>query len=116
MTADITFIGHSTFSMTDGTSTLLVDPFFTDNPMTGISPEECSCTHIALSHGHFDHVADAPAIAMANNALVIANWELGAWVMEQGHDRVEQGNPGGKIHNRLWVDRLHTCVPLIVNP
>ncbi|HAW96619.1 MAG TPA: metal-dependent hydrolase, partial [Phycisphaerales bacterium] len=63
MTLKITFHGHSTFSLSDGTSNVLIDPFFTGNPQAKVTADEISCTHVLLSHGHEDHMTDAVSIA-----------------------------------------------------
>ena len=68
MSITLTFHGQSCFLLDDGTNSLLIDPFFTDNPVAVIAAEDISCTHIAITHGHFDHFADCEAIAKANNA------------------------------------------------
>lgn len=97
MSLTITFLGHSGFILDDGTYRLVVDPFLTGNPRAVHTPEEITCTHIALTHGHADHVGDTIAIAKANNAPVIAAFELANWAAEQGAPGAEPGNPGGAI-------------------
>lgn len=66
------FYGHSCFSLNTGNETILVDPFFTDNPQTNINPLDVDCQYILISHAHFDHLGDAPAIAQKTNAMLIA--------------------------------------------
>ena len=97
MSLSITFLGHSGFLLDDGTYRLVIDPFLSGNPLASHRPEEISCTHIALTHGHADHVGDTLAIAKANNATVIAAFELAGWAEENGVASVERANPGGTI-------------------
>ena len=97
MQIKLTFHGQSCFQLDDGTNSLLIDPFFTDNPVAKISASAIECTHIAITHGHFDHFADCEAIAKANNATVFAAYEICEYLSEQGHDICEPGNPGGRI-------------------
>lgn len=95
----IHFIGHAGFVLSDGTHTLAIDPWLTDNPVATQKAEDVRCGHIAITHGHFDHLnADTIAIAKANDAAVIGAFEVCAWVEEQGHAKIEPGNPGGTIH------------------
>ncbi len=97
MAITLTFHGQSCFQLEDGTSTLIIDPFFTDNPIAIKKVEEISCTHIAITHGHFDHFADCEGIAKANDATVYGVYEICDYLIEQGHEKCEPGNPGGHI-------------------
>ncbi len=97
MSMTITFLGHSGFLLSDGTWTVAIDPFLTGNPRAVHKPEEITCTHIALTHGHADHMGDTVALAQANDATVIGAFEIANFVAEQGVKSTEPGNPGGKI-------------------
>ena len=97
MALSITFLGHSGFLLDDGTYRIAVDPFLTGNPAAVHTPDQILATHVALTHGHADHVGDTVAIARQNNATVVAAFEIANWVAEQGIDQTEPGNPGGRI-------------------
>ncbi len=97
MPITLTFHGQSCFLLDDGTHSLLIDPFFTDNPVAIIEAKDIECTHVAVTHGHFDHFADCEGIAKANEATVYAAFEICEYLGEQGHDKCEPGNPGGRI-------------------
>ena len=104
MALDITFLGHSGFLLSDGSHTLVIDPFLTGNPVATQQPGDIKCDYIALTHGHADHFGDTVAIAKANNATVIAAFEIIEYLGEQGITRGEPGNPGGKIKTAFgWV-------------
>ena len=98
MSVKITFLGHAGFVFDDGQHRVAVDPFLTDNPVAVHLPTEIEVDYIALTHGHWDHVGDTVAIAMTNDAPVIAVPELCSYIEEQGHEKTEPGNPGGRIH------------------
>lgn len=97
MTLTYTFHGHSCFTLKDDTTTLLFDPFVTDNPAAQVKPEDLAADYVLLSHGHFDHVPDAAAIARRNNATVIGTLEVTTWIANQGVEQVHGMQPGGSF-------------------
>lgn len=97
MPLTITFLGHAGFLLGDGTHTLAIDPFLTDNPLAKHTPGDIRCDTIALTHGHSDHVGDTVAIAAANGATVMASFELCNFLTEQGVEKTEMANPGGRV-------------------
>ena len=97
MSLNITFLGHAGFLLSDGSHTIAIDPFLTDNPQAAAKAEEINCNYIALTHGHADHVGDTVSIARRNDATVIAAFEICNYMQSQGVQKVEPGNPGGKI-------------------
>ncbi len=104
MALNITFLGHAGFLLDDGTHKLAIDPFLSGNPLAKAKPEDIKCDYVALTHGHADHIGDTVAIAKANSAIVIAAFEITEYLGEQGIEKVEPGNPGGKINLPFgWV-------------
>ena len=97
MTLKITFHGHSTFSLSDGTSNVLIDPFFTGNPQAKVTADEISCTHVLLSHGHEDHMTDAVSIAKRCQATVHATFEITSAMEREGIENTEPANTGGRV-------------------
>ncbi|MGM0591493.1 MAG: metal-dependent hydrolase [Halobacteriota archaeon] len=70
---ELTWHGHSTWHVTVGDTTLLMDPFF-DNPHTSLDPDDVpEPDYVLLTHGHADHVADAGAFS---DATLVATPEL----------------------------------------
>ena len=90
MSVKITFYGHSTFMVESDGVKILIDPFFDENPMCNVKAEEVDADFILVSHGHFDHIADAAPIAKRTGAQVISNFEIVSWLGNQG---VENGHP-----------------------
>jgi L-ascorbate metabolism protein UlaG (beta-lactamase superfamily) len=95
---DIHYHGHSCFELIDGDTRLLVDPFLAPNsPVAKATADDVNPTHIALTHGHADHVADAAPVAKRTGAPVVACVELANWFEEQGVENVSDPNLGGTI-------------------
>ncbi len=95
---EIKFHGQSCFELTDGDTTVLTDPFLKpNNPAAVASAEEVNATHVAISHGHADHIADAVAVLKRTGAEAIAIVELANWLGEQGVESVKDPNFGGTV-------------------
>ena len=58
--------------------------FLDDNPTSPIKSKDVKADFIIVTHAHGDHIGDSIAIAKANNATVIANFEIANWCGEQG--------------------------------
>jgi L-ascorbate metabolism protein UlaG (beta-lactamase superfamily) len=95
----ITWLGHSAFRLDMTGASVLIDPFLTGNPACRTSVEEASrgVTHVALTHGHDDHIGDTAAICKATGATLIAVWEIVAHLGGQGVEKAEPTNTGGTI-------------------
>lgn len=93
---ELRYLGHSAFELSDGGTTVLVDPFLTGNPRAAASAEELDATTILVSHGHGDHVGDAVAIAKRTGAPVLAIVEIANELAEQGVE-VRDPNLGGTV-------------------
>lgn len=95
---EIKFHGQSCFELSDGEATLLIDPFLKpNNPAAVATAEEVEPTHIALSHGHADHMADAVPVAKRTGAHCVAIVELAEWLKGQGIEDVSDPNLGGTV-------------------
>ncbi len=94
----IEFIGHATFELSDGATRLLIDPFLApNNPAAKLGADEVEPTHILLTHGHNDHIADAVAVAKRTGAHCVALTELAGWLGEQGVEKTSNPNFGGTV-------------------
>ncbi len=95
---EIKFHGQACFELKEGEATVLVDPFLKPhNPIAVATAEDVEPTHIALTHGHADHVADAVAVATRTGAHCVAIVELANWLDSQGADAVSDPNLGGTV-------------------
>ncbi|HEY5816650.1 MAG TPA: metal-dependent hydrolase [Solirubrobacterales bacterium] len=95
---EIKFHGQACFELSEGDTTVLVDPFLKpNNPIAVATAEEVDPTHIALTHGHADHVADVVAVAKRTGAHCVAIVELANWLDSQGADAVSDPNLGGTV-------------------
>ena len=95
---EIKFHGHSCFELSEGEATVLVDPFLKpNNPAAVASAEEVDPTHIAISHGHADHMADAVPVAKRTGAHCVAVVEIAKWLEEHGVETVHDPNLGGTV-------------------
>ena len=94
----IKFHGQSCFELSEGDTTVLVDPFLKpNNPVAVATAEEVNATHIALSHGHADHLADAVAVAKRTGAHCVAIVELAKWLESRGVAEASDPNLGGTV-------------------
>jgi L-ascorbate metabolism protein UlaG (beta-lactamase superfamily) len=80
----ITFHGHSCFGIVGDGHHLVIDPFFKNNPLCKVKPENVKADYVLISHGHGDHWGDTNLIASKNKATVIANFELAEHAQRQG--------------------------------
>ncbi|WP_273845318.1 metal-dependent hydrolase [Rubrobacter calidifluminis] len=93
----ITYLGHATFRITTaGDEQIIIDPFLADNPQT---PDELKqvgeLDTILVTHGHFDHIADAVPLAQQTGATVVANFEICNWLGTKGVENTFPLNKGG---------------------
>lgn len=82
--AELTYLGHACFLLSQGHDSLLFDPFLTDNPFQIAQAADISPNYILVSHGHFDHMGDTVSIANRTGATVISTAEIARLVTEQG--------------------------------
>ena len=95
--ARLTWHGHATFALeTDTGKRVMFDPFLDDNPVSDIKVDEVGhLDYILCSHGHFDHFADAIALAKRTNATLVGTFELVAVAQSRGVRRGHGMNVGG---------------------
>jgi L-ascorbate metabolism protein UlaG (beta-lactamase superfamily) len=111
----LTWLGHATFKITTATGkTVLVDPWVESNPMC---PENLKTFDrvdtLLISHGHFDHIADAVDLAKKHRPQVVAIYETAAWMQSKGVTNTSPMNKGGtqKVGDLevTMVNAIHSC-------
>jgi L-ascorbate metabolism protein UlaG (beta-lactamase superfamily) len=92
------WLGHASWQLKTGEHTILIDPFLDDSPTAPVKAKDVQADFILVSHGHFDHVADAAKIANRTGATVIGNYEVTTWLARQhGVKNTIGGNLGGGV-------------------
>ncbi|RCL04081.1 MAG: Metal-dependent hydrolase [Candidatus Tokpelaia sp. JSC189] len=119
---NIIWLGHAAFRVETSFSVILIDPFLTGNPKAqGLDIERVTngITHIALTHGHADHVGDTIALAKDKNVPVSANVDLSAWLETKGVSNIVPGNTGGtQKHSGFtitFVNAIHSSAMITEN-
>ncbi len=98
MATELTWLGHGSWFMQIGQTTVLLDPFLNDSPTAPVKAEDVSADFILVSHGHYDHVADVVSIARRTGAQVIANFEITQWLANKhGIENTLGMNLGGRV-------------------
>jgi L-ascorbate metabolism protein UlaG (beta-lactamase superfamily) len=96
MATQITWLGHSTFEIRlDSGAVILIDPWLT-NPKFPAGYELERVDLLLITHGHFDHIADAVSIAQRFEPTVVSNYEIGLWLESKGVKNLVGMNKGGK--------------------
>lgn len=90
------WLGHGTFVLRYADQTVLIDPWVMQNPACpdGLKQFDKIDTML-ITHGHFDHIADAVALARQHQPTVVGIFELCEWLGSKGVGKLEAMNKGG---------------------
>jgi L-ascorbate metabolism protein UlaG (beta-lactamase superfamily) len=92
----ITWLGHGTFQLAlENGEIVLIDPWTKGNPAYPAGFAIGRIDTMLITHGHFDHIADAVDLARQHLPAVIANYEICAWLESKGVQRACGMNKGG---------------------
>jgi L-ascorbate metabolism protein UlaG (beta-lactamase superfamily) len=96
MTAELKYYGHSCFELRMQGKSIIFDPFITPNPLASeIDLHTLKPDYMLISHGHYDHIADAVQLAQNSGCRVIACFEIHEWLQRQGVHNTMGMNIGG---------------------
>lgn len=95
--ARLTWHGHSCFMLeTDEGTRILFDPWLEENPKADIRPSDIDeLDYILVSHGHFDHFADAIPLAKRTGAMLVSSFEIVSFAQTQGVQSTHGMSIGG---------------------
>ena len=91
----IQWLGHSVFLL-HGKDKVRIDPFLTGNPKAAAKADDVDCDIICVTHGHFDHLGDAVAIARRTGAEVACIVEMSLY-LEKCSVKATGFNLGGTV-------------------
>lgn len=92
-----TYLGHSTVRCDlPGGEVVLIDPWVAQNPKCPPALHTFErIDAMLITHGHFDHMADAVELAKRHEPVVVATYDLCAWLEKQGVKNCSGMNIGG---------------------
>ncbi len=97
---NIIWLGHSGFRIEIEDAVLLVDPWFTGNPMFPAERRAeaiAGVTHILLTHGHGDHTGDALSLAKECGVPLVGIYDLISWWQSRDGIQGIGFNKGGTV-------------------
>jgi L-ascorbate metabolism protein UlaG (beta-lactamase superfamily) len=96
----VRWLGHSAFSLKDASGkTVLVDPWIEANPSASGSADTLGkADFVLVTHDHFDHMSEIPAVARATGALVLGIFEVAGALKEAGVPEGQLLHGGGGMN------------------
>jgi L-ascorbate metabolism protein UlaG (beta-lactamase superfamily) len=93
----VTWLGHSAFRViTPSGKVVVIDPWVESNPMCPAELKKFErIDTLLITHGHFDHIADAVDLAKKFKPQVVAIFETCLWLESKGVQNTSAMNKGG---------------------
>ncbi len=105
------WLGAAGLELRAGWTTVVVDPFFSRfpfwrlwlgrvSPITGLASRHVPrCSHILVTHAHWDHLLDAPDLAKATGAMVLGSANTCRLAQAAGVDSrtIREVHPGDSV-------------------
>ncbi len=111
----LTYLGHSAALLEGGGGRIIIDPFLSGNPLAAMPASDVRVDHVLLTHGHGDHIGDGIEIAKANDATIVAPFELANYCEARGakvhpmHIGGAHQFPFGRV--KLTIAHHGSCAP-----
>ena len=111
----ITWLGHAAFRIeTPSGKIMLIDPWVLSNPMCPEKDKNFERIDTMLvTHGHFDHIADAVELGKKFKPQIVGIYELCVWLESKGVANTNGMNKGGtqKVGEIevTMVNAVHSC-------
>jgi L-ascorbate metabolism protein UlaG (beta-lactamase superfamily) len=111
----LTWLGHAAFRITTPSgSVILIDPWVLSNPMTPAPDKKFDRIDVMLiTHGHFDHIADAVALGKQFKPQVVGIFATCGWLESKGVANTNPMNKGGTRRvgeiEITMVNAVHSC-------
>ena len=109
---EITWLGHSGIKL-QGSKTVYIDPFLTENPAATTTPDEITeADVVVVTHYHGDHLGDSFAICKKTGATLVGIHEIAVEAEAEGIT-AEGMNIGGTVEAKgmkvHMVQALHSA-------
>jgi len=110
----LTWLGHATFVLETASARVLIDPWVMQNPAC---PEDLKdpgdLDAMLITHGHFDHIADAVELGRSKSPQVVSIPETSHWLASKGVGNLVEMNKGGTVEvaglRVHMVHAVHSC-------